>query len=131
MKNLFVIFILFFVSLFYSSLYAQTLFNCKRFKNGTFKIYDQLSGTATIQRKGSRQIESIEGKGTFDFKVKWLNSCTYTLTPTKETYKKMPHLPKNATITVSIIELKENSYIQVSNAPFMPEEFRCEMVKVK
>ena len=36
--------------------------NCKKFKNGTFKLVDEKSGTTfIIERKGKLQIEQIKG----------------------------------------------------------------------
>src|SRR5690349_12347258 len=62
--------------------------DCKKFRDGKFKIVD---GEATIYivREGKRQAEIMEGEEDSSFfVVKWIDDCTYTLVPTKETWKK-------------------------------------------
>lgn len=88
--------------------------NCKKFKNGTFKLVDENSGTTyIIERKGKLQIEHIKGSDQkLTFNVEWLDECTYLITPTKETLKIKPDF--TYTIKVEILETKEKSYISRS-----------------
>ena len=115
-----------------SSLIGQSL-NCKKFKNGTFKIpADSVAGETTIIRKGDKQTETIDKvDGSFEFIVKWLDDCTYTLTPTEKTFRWYPTLPKNAFLTVNIIEVKENSFLQTSSSNFDKKVQTFEVFKIK
>lgn len=114
-----------------SYLYGQNL-ECNRFKNGSFKIIDSETGTSFIERKGARQCEITEGeKDSTTFIVKWIDDCTYTLTPTKETLKKYQSLPDNATLTVRIIETQANSYTQISTSNFSDIKATNEVIKVQ
>ena len=96
-----------------SSSFGQEL-NCNRFKNGSFKLMDSLSGNTIITRQGKSQIEfnsllNLRVK----FKVKWIDDCTYELK-----YKKVLDNPNNIELskkmilTVKIIETRKKSYIQ-------------------
>lgn len=94
--------------------------DCKKFRNGSFKM-ESNGITSFIERKGKRQSEKSPARaGTYHFKVRWINKCTYTLVPTKGTMKEtlFRDLPKNAMLTITITEVKENSYIQTSTANF-------------
>lgn len=106
--------------------------DCKKFKNGTFKLEDAQVGNSLIERKGSKQIETAEGGLVkFKFKVKWLNECTYTLE-----LKKVLAYPKDAPpvedfiLTVEIIEVKENSYIQKSSSDKFDYVVESEMILI-
>ncbi len=114
-----------------SYLYGQNL-ECNRFKNGSFKIIDSETGTSFIERNGARQSEITEGKkDSTTFIVKWIDDCTYTLTPTKETLNKYQSLPDNATLTVRIIETQANSYTQISTSNFSDIKATNEVIKVQ
>jgi hypothetical protein len=106
--------------------------DCKKFRNGIFKMADKEMPTLIIQRKGNKQIEIKEGKKDGpEYTVKWLDDCTYTLKPTKKTLKLYyPSLPNSATLTVRIIEVKANSYIQKSTSNFSDLEMTSEVVKI-
>src|SRR5688572_16431082 len=88
--------------------------DCSKFRNGVFYIpaTDKLT-ECRIDRKDKIQKESsADMSSTAIFKVKWLDDCTYTLTPTKKTLKNLyPDQPKSAQLTVTITEVRENSYI--------------------
>ncbi|UKN02721.1 hypothetical protein K6119_04230 [Paracrocinitomix mangrovi] len=97
--------------------FSQDL-NCSRFKNGKFRYEDEKAGVTIIERKGSNQIEYGSHAGLkIEFKVKWLDDCTYTLK-----VKKVIENPMNITIsndlilTVEIIETKDNSYVQKTSS---------------
>jgi len=111
------------------SFYGQ----CKKFKNGVFKIEakDGIPGT-TLVRKGNRQIETVDGsKDEAVFIVKWLDECTYTLAPTPETLNKYPGFPQNGILTVKITGIKENSYTQSSSSNFADLVYTSEVIKIK
>ncbi len=107
--------------------------NCEKFKNGTFRIPpDETTPGSTLFRNGNRQTETMDGvEFSMECIVKWHGSCTYTLTPTQETLKKVPQLPKNAVLTIEIIEVKENSYVQTTSANFMDVKITKEVFKIK
>jgi len=89
---------------------AQAI-NCKKFKNGTFKMtYQGKSGI--IKRNGNTQDEYFDGSKipTMSFTVKWLDECTYTLDPTAATRKRNPAIPKDGIMTVKITKTTANSY---------------------
>jgi hypothetical protein len=109
---------------------VQGQLDCKRFHNGTFKIVSE-QGTSIVKRKGRKQTETAEGaKDIYTLIVNWIDDCTYTLRPTRKTRKKDPGLPKNAMLTVHIIEVRENSYIQTTTANFADFKLTNEMVKI-
>ncbi|CAN5533844.1 hypothetical protein BH10BAC1_BH10BAC1_20840 [soil metagenome] len=112
--------------------YSQTM-DCKKFKDGTFKTLPQNEiPETTIVRKGDIQKEKTQGKkGTSEFKVKWIDDCTYTLTPTEKTLKKSPELPKNLILTITIIEVKEHSYIQTTTCNVFDLKLTFEIFMIK
>jgi hypothetical protein len=105
---------------------------CKKFKNGYFKIKkDSIAEESFIARNEHTQTEIINGKYiASEFHVEWINDCLYTLTPTKKTLLQFVGLPKDAILTVEIIEAKENSYIQKSTANFADFEIITEAIKI-
>jgi hypothetical protein len=107
--------------------------DCGKFKNGNFKILRDLSVPEShIIRNGNTQTETNVGEDEIsEFIVNWSDDCTYTLTPTKKTRKQFKGLPKNAMLTVQIIETKENSYIQKSTANFSDFETITEVIKTE
>jgi len=125
------LFFLFGVIALSSYAYGQKL-DCNKFKNGSFKIVDSETGTSFIKRNGERQSEITEGKkDSTNFIVKWIDDCTYTLTPTEDTRKKYQSLPSNATLTVRIIETKDNSYTQISTSNFSDIRATNEVIKIQ
>jgi hypothetical protein len=105
--------------------------NCSQFKNGSFKIVDDKTGTSFIKRYGNIQSEILEGKKDSSvFFVTWINSCSYILIPTKETFQLYPTLPKNAQLTVLIKETGANYYIQTSSSNFIEGEVTSKVIKM-
>lgn len=106
---------------------------CDQFKNGMFKITDEKLGTCIIERNGDTQIEiGIEAAIKLEFRVVWLNDCTYTL----ELKKILDNpnntvLPEDMILIVTIIETKANSYIQKSTSNLSDMEYISEMVKIE
>lgn len=108
------------VLLFSTSAYTQST-SCKDFKNGNFEISNDQMGLLKISRQGSEQIEYIEKAGIkFQYEVKWLNECTYTLKLVKilESPKgyQLPKEAKSMILTINIIETKDKSYIQKTSS---------------
>lgn len=129
MKNLILLF--FFVTS-STCLFGQTM-DCKKFKDGTFKTLPQDGApVTTIVRKGDIQKEKTQGKrGSSELIVKWIDDCTYTLTPTEKTLKKSPGLPKNMILTVEITEVKEHSYMQTTTCNVFDFKLSFEIFKIK
>jgi len=125
--------LLFFVAITYAQKTdAPNATDCRRFRNGTFKITDEKVGNFTIVRKGNIQTETKEGDSeSLIFHVQWIDDCTYTLTPGEAFHKKFPMMPANVVITVNIIKTSPNSYTQRSSANFSALVLVSEMVKIK
>ena len=105
--------------------------NCANFKNGKFKT-KVFGSNYFIERSGNMQKEySIHGKDTAlsTLAVKWLDDCTYTLTPDEET-RIRTKLPKNALITVHIISTTSNSYEQTGTANFSDKIYAYHFFKI-
>ena len=99
---------------------AQKL-DCKKFKNGTFKLVDKSTGTTfIIKRKGAIQTEEIEGESrSLSFTIKWIDDCKYTVLATQETldYDKR----YAGVLVIEIIEVKDKSYIMRATMPQHPD----------
>ena len=108
---------------------------CKDLKNGVFTIFgDSTKTQTTIIRKGNSQTEKHNESSTpLQFKVKWVNECTYTLIPSKETLKqfKESELPDIGVLTVTILEIRDNSYIQSSTSSVYNFVYTSEMFFTK
>jgi len=67
-----------------------------------------------------------------EFKVKWLDDCTYTLELKKilENPNKM-ELPKGMILTIEIIEVKDKSYIQKSTSNLYDMVLESELLKIE
>lgn len=128
MKNLIVLALICFSTV----VFGQTN-ECKKFKNGKFKIVDEEVGNSIITRKGSKQIEfGEESRLKLEFKVKWIDDCTYTLELKK--VLENPYnieLPLGMILTVEIIETKENSYVQKSTSNLFDMVFEGELIKIE
>lgn len=107
---------------------------CKKFKNGTFYIPGNSNSNKTIiTRKGSTQTETYRKGKELKFKVKWISDCSYTLTPTKKTFALLQsqNAPDLGVLTVKIIHIKENSYIQESTSSKVDFVYRSEIFLIK
>ena len=106
--------------------------DCKKFKNGTF-ICKSGGNTDIIKRSGALQLEYFNGSKTpSHYTVKWLDECTYTLTPQADVFAESKDLPRNIIFTVKIIKTAKDSYTQtttnnVTNYTFTAEMNRWEL----
>lgn len=118
--------------LFSASAFGQKL-ACENFRDGKFEIVDPAIGKSTIERKGSYQLEYGEASELkLEFKVEWLNECTYTLE--LENVLENPagiDLPEGMILRVEIIETKENSYIQKTSSNFYDMVLESEMFRIE
>lgn len=102
---------LFFPLLFLVTIAKAQQLDCKKFKNGTFKMtYDGKNGIIRRYQNVQEEYLNGDGKPTMVFTVKWLNDCTYTLTPTADTRKSIPSIPKDAVMTVNITKTTSTTY---------------------
>lgn len=51
---------------------------CDKFREGTFKL-DDGENVYTIIRTQNRQLENAQGRGTMEFKIRWMSDCSYIL----------------------------------------------------
>lgn len=103
-----------------TSAFAQD--SCAKFRTGTFKVTDPKSKqVCIITRTGDTQTEKMEeSDDVYDFDVKWLDDCTYVVTPTPASVAKNKELLKAGTMTVTMTKVKDSSYVQnikVANYP--------------
>lgn len=128
MKSLSCLLILVIISFSYTAI--GQVKDCSKFKNGTFKMVTE-EGTYILKRTDSLQLEAKTGSDiVMEFIVKWTDSCTYTLFPTENTFKKFPSLPKNGILTVTITETKEKSYLQTTTSNFADFKISSEIIKI-
>ena len=113
------------------SVRAQNTKGCKIVKDGTFKTkwdgHDYI-----IMRKGSFQRELYPFKKlNVSFAVKWIDDCTYTLTPNPDVYKAQPETPKGNIVTVKVIKITPKGYLQRSTSNKSDYVFTSEFERVK
>lgn len=130
MKKTMASFLLFSLALLsFSTLTFGQEMSCKQFKNGKFVIPNAEYGNSYLERKGNIQTETGEKSGfKATFKVKWIDECTYTL-QLKKIISNPSELEvlKETIITVQIIEVKKNSYIQRSTSNTFDTVFEGEI----
>lgn len=103
---------------------------CKKFREGTYKIIYNEEKTFHIERQGNIQSEVIVGDTDTSFYiVEWISDCTYTLTPTERTLKEHPIEGEDPLITVEITAVRDNSYMQTTTANFTDFVFSGEVIK--
>jgi hypothetical protein len=106
---------------FYAAGFSQTA-DCSRYKNGSFKLIDpRTKKVCLITRDGNTQTEKMEdAEEVYDFDIKWLDDCTYTVSPTPATIARNKDVRKVGTMTVKITQVKDSSYVHkvtVANNP--------------
>jgi hypothetical protein len=95
---------------------------CAQVREGKFKVTDpKTKKVCLITREGETQTEKLEeAEEAFTFDIKWLDDCTYTLTPTAATLARNKDVKDIGTMTVKITQVKEDSYthkVTVANNP--------------
>ena len=105
MKKLSLILLLILCSI---KLFAQKT-DCAKFKTGTFKATFS-NYPVIIKRTQITEKEYVNG-ATIPaiFNIKWIDSCTYTLSLSEEMLKKVPTLPKQTVETIRIIKILGNT----------------------
>lgn len=95
--------------------------DCSGLEIGKFKIEDSKNGLTIIERTKKYQIEENVKLGyKLKLEIKWIDECTYELTPIKNLLNPDGELPKMI-LTCVVLESDEKSYLQVSSAPNMPK----------
>jgi hypothetical protein len=90
--------------------------------------------TLIVERSGSRQKEyyiKLKDSLSMAFDVRWLNECTYTLVPAKETFEKYPKLPKNGLLTVEITQTTSDSYTGKVSSNFSDTSVVYKFIKIR
>jgi hypothetical protein len=93
--------------------YSQNV-SCSKFREGTFRLTDPTTKkVCIITRKNDIQTEKMEDAAEiYDFTIKWLDDCTYTINPTPATAARKQDILKAGTMTVKIIKVTDSSYTQ-------------------
>lgn len=128
MKNIGVC-LLFIVSM---NVFAQQT-DFKKFHEGIFKTFGERGEEYIITRKGNTQIElDISTKSKIELCVHWIDSCTYTLQFKKYlTKSNNEKFNQDLILTVKIIEIKENSYVQQTTANKYETAYVGEVFKIQ
>lgn len=125
--------IAFLIGLISSVSFAQST-DCTIYKNGKFRLTDPHSKKVSIiTRDGDKQTEKMEDAAeVYEFNVKWLDDCTYTITPTAATSARSKEITDIGTMTVRIVKVKDSSYTQTIKITNYPNYKRTdEMVVIK
>ncbi len=84
-----------------------------------------------IKRYGATQKEYYDGSTTpTTFAVKWVDDCTYKLTPNADVFKKHPETPRDAVLTVQIVKTENKTCTIVSKFNFFPDTVMYQLVKI-
>jgi hypothetical protein len=110
--------------------------DCKKFREGKFKIVDLMAGTTIVERKGSKQTEyAVNSRMRLEFKVKWIDDCTYTLKLKKITENpdnvQWSRKVKKTKVIVKIVETKENSYVMKAYSKIIKDQRQLEAFKME
>jgi hypothetical protein len=107
--------------------HAQNV-DCKKFKTGKFQVsYDGIIDTVT--RSGFVQADLVNNLKKYTYDVKWVDDCTFTLTPTAATLQKDPKFDPNP-VTVSISKTTKTGYTQTISKK-SGEFITMDVVKIK
>lgn len=109
--------------------YSQSK-DCAKFRDGTFKVTDPKSKkVCIIKRDGDTQTERLEESSEeYYFDIKWLDDCTYTLTPTAATVARKKEVADIGIMTVKITKTKADSYEQRVSVSLNPKFRRVDEV---
>ena len=104
---------------------------CAVFRNGKFKMTYQGKETIII-RKGNKQLQYFDkAKQPTVYTVKWVNDCTFTLTPDdKKRVAKLKNVPLTAVLTQQIIKASKKSYTQLTSANFTKQTITGDIYKI-
>jgi hypothetical protein len=103
--------------------------DCLKFHEGDFKDINQKTGTTFITRKDNIQTERNHEFGySVKLSVKWINDCTYS-TKFLEVTENRANIPfdTSSVMTVEIIQVKENSYLQRTTSNKNTQKYESEI----
>jgi hypothetical protein len=118
-----------------TSLLAQdpTAADCKQFRTGTFYVKNMPN--IVITRDGQFQTETDPATGKYvKMSITWTSDCTYELRLVKSTMrseKKAWKKLKVLTVTITSVDVEENSYRFSASSPAMMEPVKGTIVKKK
>ncbi|RZJ75783.1 MAG: hypothetical protein EOO45_04520 [Flavobacterium sp.] len=108
--------------------------DCTKFKNGKFRLKNpKTKKIAIITRDGDKQTEKMQDEPEeYDFDIKWIDACSYTVTPTPATSARNKKVVDLGTMTVTITKMTDSSYTQTVKIANYPKYRRTdEMIIVK
>ena len=108
--------------------------DCSKFKDGKFRLKNpKTKKIAIITRDGDKQTEKMQDEPEeYDFDIKWIDACSYTVTPTPATSARNKKVVDLGTMTVTITKMTDSSYTQTVKIANYPKYRRTdEMVIVR
>lgn len=104
---------------------------CTALKEGRFEIHDKKNGVSVITRKGGIQREENEQMGVvIEYLTEWIDECSFRLVPFKVIRNDNNlELDSDLKITIEIVEIRENMYIQATTA-WATGQYETEEVKI-
>lgn len=104
---------------------------CTSLKEGRFEIHDKKNGVSVITRKGGIQREENEQLGVvIEYLTEWIDECSFRLVPFKVIRNDNNlDLDGDLKITIEIVEIRENMYIQATTA-WTTGQYETEEVKI-
>jgi hypothetical protein len=111
---------------------AQTP-KCKKVHNGRFRLTSEVTGTSIITRNGDVQTEENEKIGVIiEYKVEWVNECTYKLTPMKVIKNDSQiNFMEDLQLEVQITKVSRRSYSQTTTSKVKGVSMSAEMERIK
>ena len=106
--------------------------DCSKLRDGVFLTeIDTPYYKGEITRKGNTQIEkNLETGATATLEVKWIDDCTYMLTPVSETDSSLNYL-KNKSLTVEITKVAGDTVYTLSYIPGINFKPEIKMIKIR
>jgi len=107
--------------------------DCKKLKEGKFKLEDEVSGVTIITRTSDIQREENEKYGIIsEDKIEWINDCTFRLIP----YKIIKNDSKidfstDMKLEIEITEIREGSYMQKTTSRLTGQSLSKEVKMIK
>jgi len=107
--------------------------DCKKLKEGKFKLETDYAGVTVITRKGDIQREENEKYGMItEDKIEWINECTYRLIPFKVIKNDSKiDLTTDMKFEMEIIEVKPDSYVQKTTSRLTGQSLTNEIKIIK
>lgn len=104
---------------------------CDQLHLGKFKT---ISGgkNVFITRTSTTETDQLEGDGNPTvYKIKWKGQCEFVLTPTPETFRKHPEIPRGAVLTVNIYSRNTDSWTETFTTNYSKGMVNVDIYKIK